>query len=55
MRGFSIRQPDRGALVSAKVRAHIPGACNELTTVLPNGMGDGLAIDIKFLGQGTLL
>jgi signal transduction histidine kinase len=46
-RGFSIGNLIAAPLVNADVRAHVPGASNELTTVMRNRMGDGSVIHIK--------
>ena len=55
VRGFSIGNLIAAPLVNAKVRAHVPGASNELTTVLRNRMGDGSVIHIKLCDKNAVV
>jgi signal transduction histidine kinase len=47
LRGFNIGNLIAAPLVNAKVRAHVPGASEDLTTVMRNRMGDGSVIHIR--------
>ena len=46
-RGSAIGNQIAGPLVNAEVRAHVPGASDELTTVMRNRMSDGSVIHAK--------
>ncbi|MDQ1537799.1 MAG: hypothetical protein QOE58_2192 [Actinomycetota bacterium] len=46
-RGASIGNLIAAPLVNAAIRAHKPGASNELTTVMQNRMGDGSVIHVR--------
>ena len=54
--GYNIGNLLVAPLVNAKIRAHVPGASTELTTVMRNRMSDGSVSHIKLWDQnGTVL
>ena len=51
VRGYAMANLMAAPLVNAQVRAHVPGASQELTSVLRNRMSDGSVIHIKLWSQ----